>query len=36
MSEDVFRAFAEIAKHECEDYCILGTLTFTQTAGRRI
>ena len=36
MSEDVFRAFAEIAKHECEDYCILGDVDLTQTAGRRI
>ena len=33
MSEDVFRAFAEIAKHECEDYCILGDVDL-YTDGR--
>ena len=33
VSEGVFRAFAEIAKHECEDYCILGDVDL-YTDGR--
>ena len=33
VSEDVFRAFSEIAKHESEGYCILGDVEL-YTDGR--